>query len=92
MENYKHETKYNIGDNVFAIRYHHPDAITNNKKIEFYEIYCAEIKNINIDYFGIKYKIEKIHEFFGVEDVFLQTDKQGLYERLSEIMEKEGNE
>ena len=92
MEGYKYTIKYNIGDNVFAIRYHHPDAFLNDKKIEFYEIYCSEIENINITCFGIRYKIKKIHEVFEEEDVFLQTDKQGLYDRLSEIMVKKGGE
>lgn len=93
MENYKHGTKYNIGDNVFVIKHNQITKLgTFGKDLESCEIYITKIKGIIINNFGISYQVEYINEIFKEQNVFLQTDKQGLYDRLSEIMGKKGDE
>lgn len=87
MEKYKYTTKYNIGDNVFAIKHNKPNKFIDTRKVEFYDIYCTKIKSINISVFGIDYRTEDINETFKEENIFLKTDKKGLFNRISEIME-----
>lgn len=90
MEKYKHETKYNIGDEIFAIKHNRMINDVFNKKGESYEIYITTIKEITFDRFGIKYNVDNLNYEFKEENIFLKTDKKGLFNRISEIMENNG--
>lgn len=87
MEKYKYETKYNIKDKVFVIKHNKINDFMN-RRIESYEIYNTEIKEIRFNAFGVIYSVEDIREDFKEENVFLQTDEKGLFGRLSTIMKK----
>lgn len=86
MEKYKYTTKYNIGDNVFAIKYNEINDFFN-KKVENYEIFITKIKEIKFNRFGIVYNVDNLNHEFKEENIFLKTDKKGLFNRISEIME-----
>lgn len=87
METYKHETKYNIGDEIFAIKHNGMINDVFNKKRESYEIYVTTIKEIKFNRFGIVYNVDDLNYEFKEENIFLKTDKKGLFNRISEIME-----
>lgn len=89
MDKYKYETKYNINDNVFVIKHTIPNPMVYGMNVECYNIYNTKITGINIDMFGITYSVDKITCDFKEEDIFLKTDKKGLFDRLSKIMEED---
>ena len=93
MENYKHETKYNIGDVIYVI-----DEKTSrqpfNKVFKGYSISKQIINSIIIDSDNdVSYRLcdgYPLENEIPQENIFSIDDIDGLNNRLNELLKNEG--